>query len=67
MYEIEGKDQIGPFNSQRRYNNFYELKNALSTNWPGIYIPSVPPKKAIGNKDIEFIVERRYFLERFFL
>jgi sorting nexin-1/2 len=43
------------------------LKNALSSNWPGIYIPSVPPKKAIGNKDIEFIVERRYFLERFFL
>jgi hypothetical protein len=27
----------------------------------------VPPKKAIGNKDIEFIVERRYFLERFFI
>lgn len=27
----------------------------------------VPPKKAVGNKDIEFILERRFFLERFYL
>jgi len=25
----------------------------------------VPEKKAIGNKDIAFILERRYYLERF--
>ena len=34
-------------------------------NWPGIYIPHIPPKKAVGNKDIEFVIERMYFLERF--
>jgi len=28
-------------------------------------VPSIPPKKAVGNKDVIFIVERRYFLERF--
>jgi hypothetical protein len=33
--------------------------------WPGVYIPKVPPKKAIGNKDMKFIIERRYYLERF--
>jgi sorting nexin-1/2 len=30
-----------------------------------MYIPKVPPKKAIGNKDMRFILERRYYLERF--
>ncbi len=25
----------------------------------------MPPKKAVGNKDVKFIIERRYFLERF--
>ena len=30
-----------------------------------MYIPAVPPKKAVGNKDVQFIIERRYFLERF--
>jgi len=25
----------------------------------------LPPKKAIGNKDIKFINERRFYLERF--
>jgi hypothetical protein len=27
----------------------------------------MPPKKAVGNKDIEFVIERMYFLERFFM
>ena len=30
-------------------------------------MPGIPPKKAVGNKDIEFVIERRYFLERFFM
>lgn len=32
-----------------------------------MYVPGIPPKKAVGNKDIEFVIERRYFLERFFM
>lgn len=28
-------------------------------------MPAIPPKKAVGNKDIKFILERRYYLERF--
>ena len=39
----------------------------MMQNWPGIYIPNIPPKKSVGNKDIEFILERMYFLERFLL
>ena len=35
--------------------------------WPGLYIPYMPSKKLIGNRDAKFIVERRYFLERFYM
>lgn len=30
-------------------------------------IPKVPPKKTIGNKDVRFVNERRYYLERFLI
>eukprot|EP00349_Pseudokeronopsis_sp_Brazil_P010769 CAMPEP_0202977490 /NCGR_PEP_ID=MMETSP1396-20130829/84278_1 /ASSEMBLY_ACC=CAM_ASM_000872 /TAXON_ID= /ORGANISM="Pseudokeronopsis sp., Strain Brazil" /LENGTH=287 /DNA_ID=CAMNT_0049716239 /DNA_START=131 /DNA_END=995 /DNA_ORIENTATION=+ len=30
-----------------------------------MYIPKIPPKQAIGNKDMKFILDRRYYLERF--
>ena len=55
------------FEGERRYNHFHILRNVLSQNYPAIYVPGIPPKKAVGNKDIDFVVERRYFLERFFL
>lgn len=28
-------------------------------------LPQVPPKKAMGNKDLVFLQERRFYLERF--
>lgn len=34
-------------------------------NWPGCYIPPVPPKKMTGNKGETFIEERCFFLDRF--
>jgi len=37
----------------------------LEQRWPGIPIPVLPPKKAIGNKEIKFINERRFYLERY--
>ena len=37
----------------------------MAQNYPGIYVPGIPPKKAVGNKDIKFINERRFYLERF--
>ena len=36
----------------------------LEQRWPGIPIPQLPPKKAIGNKEVKFINERRFYLER---
>lgn len=56
---------MGNWEGQRRYNEFYKLHSVLEARWPGIPIPTLPPKKAIGNKDIKFINERRFYLERF--
>ena len=50
-----------------RYNEFHLLRQVIRANWPGIYIPSLPAKKVIGNKDVRFIIERRFFIERFYL
>jgi hypothetical protein len=49
----------------RRYNEFFALRQVLCSRWPGLFVPCIPPKKAVGNKDVKFIIERRYFLERF--
>ncbi len=49
----------------RRYSEFYALRIALCGRWPGIYIPAIPEKKAVGNKEGEFVEERRSLLELF--
>ena len=41
------------------------MHEALTKRWPSIPIPSIPPKKNFGNKDLIFIQQRRYYLERF--
>jgi sorting nexin-1/2 len=64
-YFIRGEDALGQFEGKRRYNDFYTLRNILMIRWPGCFIPAIPPKKAVGNKDLKFILERRYYLERF--
>ncbi len=37
----------------------------LTQRWPGIYLPKLPRKKLTNRFDINFISERRYFLERY--
>eukprot|EP00347_Sterkiella_histriomuscorum_P006955 403350798 len=64
-YHIRGEDSLGQFDGQRRYNEFYQFRNILLIRWPGVYVPAIPPKKAVGNKDVKFIIERRYYLERY--
>lgn len=67
VYKVTGSDRMGSFEGNRRYNEFFLLRQVIVANWPGIYIPSTPSKKLVGNKDVRFIIERRYFLERFIL
>jgi sorting nexin-1/2 len=64
-YTVRGVDMEGPFEGSRRYNDFFALRNALVLNWPGLYVPPIPPKKMTGNKDNTFVEDRLIFLDRF--
>ena len=65
VYVVKGRDNEGPWECKRRFNEFYILYDTLRKRWPGIILPLCPPKKAVGNKDIIFLQERRFYLERF--
>jgi len=64
-YTVKGEDSEGDFEEVRRFKDFYALRNALVSRWPGVYIPAIPGKKMMGNKDEKFVEERRCLLERF--
>lgn len=64
-YSVEGVDDEGEFSIVRRYREFNALASVLRTRWPGCYIPSIPEKKFLNDKNEEFIEERRSLLERF--
>jgi len=64
-YTVSGVDSDGPFEETRRFSEFFALREALATRWPGVYIPAIPEKKMMGNKDDKFVEERRALLERF--
>jgi len=48
----------------RRYSDFVWLRNVLVKSFPGIFIPPLPPKAVIGNKDESFVESRRSDLQR---
>lgn len=53
-------------NVYRRYSDFAWLADILSSTYPGVFVPPLPPKKAFGNKSEEFLIaQRRPGLERF--
>ena len=49
----------------RRYSDFFSLREKLKENWPGIYIPNIPPKKLIGNTNEKLISNRMRLLNAF--
>ena len=65
MYDVKGVDSKGQFECKRRYNEFHQLHETLTKRWPDILIPQIPKKKSIGNKDRVYLMERRFYLERF--
>lgn len=64
-YSVEGVDDEGDFSVVRRYREFNALAQVLRIRWPGCYVPSIPEKKFLNDKNEEFIEERRSLLERF--
>lgn len=54
-YEVRGKDRTGAWECKRRFNEFFLLHEILQKRFPGIPIPIIPPKKAVGNTDKTFL------------
>lgn len=63
VYTIKGKDAFGPFEVQRRFNEFYILRETLLATWPGLYIPPIPEKSV--NPSGEELLERVRLLNIF--
>lgn len=64
-YKIQGSDKSGDFDIVRRFREFFALRNTLRRRWIGFYVPGIPPKKPIGNKDEITVNERWYLLNKF--
>jgi hypothetical protein len=48
----------------RRYTDFVWLRATLVSAFPGVFIPPLPEKKALGNRDSTFVESRRLDLQR---
>lgn len=64
-YTLKGEDEQGEFSINRRYKEFYTLRSLLVKNWPGFYIPAIPPKVKLGKTDDHIVQERCYIFDRF--
>ena len=66
-YKIVGHDSNGPIEVYRRFSEFYLFHEKLTTRYPGLFIPPVPPKKAQGKLEEDLVNERMYFLQTYLL
>jgi len=57
-YKLKGMHIDGAFDETRRYKEFYHLRTLLCANWPGFYIPAIPPKVKIGRMEDHIVQER---------
>ncbi|CAI2363823.1 unnamed protein product [Moneuplotes crassus] len=64
-YRVKGNNSGGDFDENRRYKEFYSLRNLLNQNWPGFFIPAIPPKVKIGKMENSVVQERCYLFNRF--
>jgi len=69
IYTINTKTSSPEFkpssNVQRRFNHFVWLFNELTNANPGVIVPPIADKQALGRFDSEFVDSRRIALERF--
>ena len=57
VYMTRGVDLQGhKWEANRRYNEFYTLREAQQRMWPGLFLPYMPSKKLVGNRDVKFII-----------
>lgn len=65
VYTVIGLLKKEWFEVQRRYSDFAALRASLVDRFPGLYVPNVPSKKAIGNTKQAFVEERCFLLNMF--
>jgi hypothetical protein len=64
-YKIQGNYKGADFDIIRRFREFYALRNTLRKRWAGFYVPGIPPKKPIGNKEDSLVNERWHLFNKF--
>ncbi|KAL5280818.1 NISCH family protein [Megaselia abdita] len=64
FYEIHVKVKDVEWTLQRRYNEFHELNERLVKD-QGLSKQLLPPKKIVGNKNAQFLEQRRTQLEEY--
>lgn len=62
-YTVQGVNLIEPI--VRRFSDFDLLRAKLRLRWPGIYLPRLPHKKTVGNKNKEVVDMRLEMINRF--
>jgi len=62
-YTLQGSKIPEPLS--RRYRDFDALRKKFLERWPGVFIPNIPHKKTVGNKDKEIIGMRVEMINRF--
>ena len=62
-YTLQGSKLPEPLS--RRYRDFDALRRKLIDRWPGVFIPNIPHKKTVGNKDKEIVGMRIEMINRF--
>ncbi len=62
-YKLQGAKIPEPIN--RRFRDFDALRKKFIERWPGVYIPNIPHKKTMGNKDKEIVDLRIEMINRF--
>ena len=62
-YTLKGSRVPVPLN--RRYRDFDALRKKLMERWPGVFIPNIPHKKKVGNKEKRTVGLRVELINRF--
>ena len=62
-YTLQGSKLPEPLS--RRYRDFAALRKKMVDRWPGVFIPNIPHKKTVGNKDKEIVGLRIEMINRF--
>jgi len=62
-YTLQGSKLPEPLS--RRYRDFDALRRKFIDRWPGVFIPNIPHKKTMGNKDKEIVGMRIEMINRF--